>query len=180
MIFTSIILAQFFKNSDFFRIFLEKRLNIAGNTQWVNDNLLHIDKDNIDKDNLDEVTKFVISNHPNKGLTNISEVNSYLTIERISTYADAVTVYCYEKVGYDIDYTFNNKHIYNKSTIANAAYISIFHSNKEIRTKAVNFVINYKNNNPFQILDYMEVPIMIFLALTFSIIMLIKLENYLF
>jgi len=68
---------------------------------------------------IDNVFAYVFVNHPNRGFSSIyQKVDKSMTIEGLSLYADAVTVYCYESVGNNniSDITFNPKVFYNKTS----------------------------------------------------------------
>ncbi len=113
--------------------------SIIQNKRWVDENLISMNNEEIKN-----VESYVREIHPYSEVDNFKD----FSLVKMSTYADAVTVFCYEKIGNSFNlndiFKYDENYNYSKTSIANIAYISIYHSDSSVRKKGKLFISNYR------------------------------------
>lgn len=112
------------------------------NEKWVQENLTEKDKNNPNS-----IFAFVRLKHPYQGCCsdpyNLPKANKKSSVDELSKFADAVTIFCFEKIGNDIkDFSLEDA---NTSAVGNVAYIALHHSNQQIRQKCLESINVWKN-----------------------------------
>jgi len=105
------------------------------NSEWVKENSILLE--NL-KDNPDMVFQLVTQIHPNSGMAfrRMPKITGAESINKIATYADAVTLVCYENIGNLQQYKAGKEMIIdgvNETGIGGIAYIALNHPSFEIR-----------------------------------------------
>jgi len=107
---------------------------LSWNEGWVRDHLIALDRMDVQK-----TFEYVAKHHPYRGMADAFQrfptIDQILAmpVKQMANYADAVTVCCFNVLGAQAAETPQNVKELNATSLANVAYISIFHSDPATR-----------------------------------------------